>query len=233
MNSKVKLKKKILVVEDDKSLSLVLQRELNYMGYEAQGALDGQTGLDIALKNEFSLLLIDIALPKLNGFLIVQKLKSMNVKTPIMMMTNYNQIENEILSYVHGASLFHRKPINYELFRAQVRMLVETYKFQPNLVVGDIFLDPNKKVFKKNGKSIRLSKKEYIVMLTLTSSPGTVFSRKELISFVGGPNRSNIEDSSIDTLVSRLRKKLGKYKNNDVIETIYSEGYRLHLSYLE
>jgi DNA-binding response OmpR family regulator len=233
MNSKPKLRKKVLIIEDDKSLSLVIQRELNYMGYEAQGALDGQTGLDLAVKNDYSLIISDVSLPKLSGFSILQKLKSLNIKTPIMIITNYSINENEIIAYSNGANLFHRKPINYELFRAQIRMLVETYKFEPNITIGDIFIDPNKKVFKKAGKTIKLSKKEYGVMLILVSSPGTVFNRKELMGVGSGFSRINAEESSIDTLMSRLRKKVGKYKDTDVVETIYSEGYRLNLAYLE
>lgn len=89
-----------------------------------------------------------------------------------------------------------------------------------------------KRIVKKEGKEIDLTKREYNLFLILISSPGEVFSRREILNMIPA-NRNDPEDASIDTLVSRIRKKMGRFKNRDVIETIYAQGYRLSMSYLE
>jgi len=231
--SKVLNKKKVLIIEDDKSLSLILQREIEeYLGLSAYVALDGESGLDKALNNEYALIISDISLPKISGLSLIQKLKVKNIRTPIIIITNYNIEQTEVLAFSSGANIFHKKPLNYDLLRAQIKMLVDNYKFYPCISIGDISIDPIKKVFRKDDKIIELQNKEFNFMLALISSPGEVFTRREILS-MNYVKVIDVEESSIDTLVSRLRKRVGKYRGKDVIETVPKSGYRLSLDYLE
>lgn len=231
------MQKKILVVEDDKLLSTVIQRKVTKLGYDVYAVYDGDTAFEKAPTRDYSLIICDIALPTkknsevINGFSIVDKIRNTGLKTPIIIITNNNITENEMLTYLHGANIFHKKPINFDLLCIQVRKLIEDYKFDPEVHIGDISIDPEKSIFKKEGIVYDLTRKEFSLMLTLVGSPGEVFSRKEILS--KHVTRTESEESSVDITVSRLRKKLGKYKDEEIIETVHGRGFRLNLKYLE
>lgn len=231
----VATKKRILVIEDDKLLAVVIQKKVAKLGYDVFIVNNGDDGYNKAISNEYSLIICDIALPSTtseitNGFTIVEKMKKQGMKTPIIIITDNATKENEMKTFVNGANIFHKK-IDYDLLAVQVISLIDSYKLQAEIERGDIVLDPAKETFKKAGISYELTRKEFILMLILLSSPGEVFSRREILSkYV---TRMNSEESSVDTLVSRLRRKLGKYKGEEVIETIHGRGFRLSLKYLE
>lgn len=221
----------ILIIEDDNPLLLVLRQQIEYMGYKTDTAADGEIGLKKALNNHFSLVISDISLPKITGFSILTKLRDAKVKVPVILITNYNYEENELLAYSHGANIFHKKPINFTLLEKQIRMLLTNYDYKPIITMGDLEVDPGKKLVKKNGQTINLTKREYNLFLTLITSPGEVFTRKEIIN-ITRMSRLEAVEGSVDTLVSRIRGKMGTYKDEDVIETVYGQGYRLSLNYL-
>lgn len=231
------MKKKILVIEDDKHLSMVIQKNLSKIGYETYAAFDEEGGYNRSTQDKFALIICDIALPsnnKLNpksGFGIVDKIRNSDLQIPIIMITDNISRENEKLSYQYGANIFHKKPIDFEILCIQARKLIENYKYQPEIAFGDMVIDPLKGIFKKDEVVIELTRKEFILMQTLLSAPGVIFTRKEILSkYI---TRTDSEEKSVDVLVSRLRNKLGKYKGDDIIETVHSKGFRLSLKYLD
>ncbi len=228
----LKTKPKVLIIEDDSVLSQVVSRNVRNWGYGTEIIANGEVGLNFALNKGFSLVISDISLPGLNGLQIVEKLRSKGVKVPIILVTNFMQKDNELFAYKVGASIFHKKPLDYDLLKAQIKMLIENHRYTTQLKLGDLVIDPEKHIVQKNGSVIELSKKEFDLLLILASSPGEVFTRKEVIELTN-LNIKNLEESSVDTLVSRVRSKLGKYKNEDIIETVFKSGYRLNRIYLE
>src|SRR5438552_2388112 len=106
---------KILLIEDDLHLTFFLKRFLENKGFHVVDVKDGYEGLLRAKKNRYNLYLIDLSLPKVNGFTIVQKVRALNNNTPIIMITDKTFLNNEIECFELGANLFHKKPINYEL----------------------------------------------------------------------------------------------------------------------
>jgi len=112
------------------------------------------------------------------------------------------------LSYLHGADIFHKKTIDFEILCIQARKLIENYKYKPEIAFGDIILDPSKGTFSKDNIQIELTRKEFILMQTLLTAPGVIFSRREILSkYI---TRTDSEEKSVDVLVSRLRNKLGQ-----------------------
>lgn len=227
-----KSKLSVLVIEDDFSLATVLKRTIEALGYYVDAIHDGQQGLELALSNRYSLIIADISLPSLSGYGILQKLKTSGIKTPVIMITNFKDREKELNSYMNGANIFHKKPIDFPLLIAQIRMLVEKYRFRPEIELGDIVVNPQKMVVTKAGQVVPLTKKEFDLVLTLVSSPGDVFTRREIIE-ITNMNTKDVDESSVDTLVSRIRNKVGTYKDQEVIETVYKKGYKLSRLYLE
>lgn len=220
-------KSKVLIIEDDIALAKVLSRKVQILGYEPTQVNDGASGLEEVLSLQYSLIICDLSLPKMNGYSIIKRMKIQNMKTPVILITNFGQEENEILSYSYGANIFHKKPIKFSLLESQIKMLITKYQSTNEFMFGDIIIDPIRRVVKKNKKDIPLTKKEFDLLVLLSSSAGEVFSRREIIERIAVTN-SEIEEGSIDTLVSRIRKKIGHYRGRDIVETVYKEGYRLN-----
>lgn len=227
------LKRKILVIEDDKSLAVSLQVLLSNEGYDVYIGFDGQYGLEQASQKSYSLIITDINLPKMSGLEIVSKVRAKDIKTPIIVITNVTTEQNEIMAYKIKADLFHKKPLNYELLIKQVQMLLSKNIFSnEEIIVGDIVISPKMRIFKKSGKEINLSKKEFDFMVLMTSYPGEVFTRSEILNQIGFRSLG-VDDRSVDKLVSRIRQQIGSYEGEDVIETVYNKGFRLNQKYLD
>lgn len=225
-----RVKQKILVIEDDRKLSIVLQRELGWWGYEAYGALDGETGYNRILDEDFAVIICDISLPKLNGIEIIKKVRSQSIHVPFITITNFDKEKREQKIFESGANLFHTKPINYDLLKAQLNMLVESAGRKRIVQIADLKLDPNSWSTTIRGKTIKLSKKEFALLYSLMKAPGDVLSRNEIISQLKLGNYE-AEQGTVDTLVSRLRKKLAHFDSAPVVETVYGVGYRLNSNY--
>lgn len=225
-------KKDVLIIEDDKNLSLVLQTLLTRKSYSVQTSSDGNSGLRLAKSNKFDLVISDIGLPFLDGLSIVKRLRSLDIRTPIIMMTSLTDIQNELESFENGSDIFHRKPLNYALLLSQISMLMRRHYSRKEIVVGDLRINTLKGITYKNDVIIELANKEFNLLVLLCSSPGEIFSRQDIISLISD-RIGEVEESSIDTLVSRLRKKIGTYKKVDSIETVFKKGYRLNLVYLD
>ena len=221
----------ILLIEDDKNLSFFIQKNLQSAGHNVKTALNGEDGLKMALTSRYGLFIIDIGLPGISGFNIVNKLRIKDMKTPIIIITNDIKEDKERESFDKGANLFHKKPINFELLASQVKSLLSIHKMDPIVELGDLFIDTRRRYVSKMGKEIKLSYKEFELLLSLVSGQGEVLSRNDLINETFKGIRE-VEEGSIDTLVSRVRKKLKKYKGQYVVETVHGVGFRLNLAYI-
>lgn len=189
-------------------------------------------GLELAKTNKYDLILSDIALPYVDGLTILRKIRNLEIRTPVIMMTSLTGLKNELDSFEFGGDIFHKKPLNYELLLLQINMLLNRHFISKNIKIGDLSIDTSKAVIYKSGVKLDLSFKEFNLLTMLCSAPGDVFTRQEIISVLS--NRiTDIEEGSVDTLVSRLRKKVGKYKGKESIETVVKRGYRLSLEYLK
>ncbi len=231
MNTKKTLPAHILVVEDDESLSYFLRKTLEQQSLKVDSASDGEKGLKMATIHKYDLLILDIGLPSLNGLQIVKRLRGKDIKTPIIMITNDASSFNEKETFNLGANLFHRKPIDFDLLIVQIRSILSMNSVDPTFKIGDLFIDVKKRFVTKAEKDLHLSFKEFELLLALISVQGDVLSRPELINQTMKGIR-DVEEGSIDTLVSRVRKKIGKFEGEDIIETIHGVGFRLNLNYL-
>jgi len=221
----------ILLIEDDKNLSFFIQKNLQAAGQNIEASFSGDEGLKMALTKRYGLLIVDIGLPGISGFNVVNKLRTKGIKTPIIIITNDIKAERERESFDKGANLFHKKPINFELLASQVKSLLSIHKMDPVIELGDLFIDTKRRYVSKDGKEIKLSYKEFELLLSLVAGEGEVLSRNDLINETFKGIRE-VEEGSIDTLVSRVRKKLRKYKGQYVVETVHGVGFRLNLAYI-
>lgn len=224
------MKKKVLIIEDDITFSSVLKKNLISWNYSPKVINDGNLGLNEAFKSLYDLILIDIVLPGITGLEILKKIKHKELSVPIIIITQSHTSTNQIATFRNGANLFHSKPIDYTLLKAQIDSLIkDTYTEKP-ININGFTIEFAKRLLTYKKKSLNLTSTEVRLLTALYKNQGYVVDRQNLINatFKGSLEKSY---GSIDTLVSRFRKKISKLHssldNDSFIETVYGAGYKL------
>lgn len=217
------LTNRILIAEDDLPLAHVLSRKIEQIGYTSVVAHDGKKALSELMNSDFAVVLMDIGLPGLDGLSIVQTIRNQGFTTPFIVITTKNTTDTAIQSFHGGANLFHPKPINYDLLTSQIRMLAKQHIGEKVIELNGVVLDPPARKFVINGTVIPTTYKEFELLRLLISNPDRTFAREEILRRTA-KGRRDIEIGSIDTLISRLRRKLENYQG--MIETVHGVGFR-------
>ena len=218
----------ILIVEDEKKLSEILQKALKGERYSVDVAYDGNIGLDKALKNKYSLILLDLMLPKKDGITVCKELREHQVHTPIIMLTAKGSVEDRVEGLDVGADDYLIKPFSLDELYARVRaVLRRRKKTDADIIkIGHIIMDKKKHEVVCNGKRVSLTPKEYKLLDVLVSNPGEAISRQRLIDVVWGPEfiESNNE---LNVHLRYLRSKIDTHKGTSLIRTIRGVGFIL------
>lgn len=229
--------KKILVVEDDKSISTILQVNLKMSGYTVDCAYDGNTGLNKALTGDFDLILLDIMLPERDGFSICETVRSNGLNTPIIMVTAKEAELDKVLGLELGADDYVTKPFSIREVLARVKANIRRvqgekveFKKAPEkhgiVRVRELTIDTNTFTVTKNSIPLELSSKEYEVLFYLASNLGQVFSREKLLTDVWGYDGFYGDMRTVDVTMARLRSKIEDDTQNPLyIKTIRGKGY--------
>lgn len=221
---------KILIVEDDESLALAIAQILNEQKYQTEIAYNGEDGLDYALHDNYDLILLDIMLPKLDGFSLVKKLRQNKNNSPIIMLTAKDDIHSKITGLDSGADDYITKPFVKEELLARIRA---NARRQGDVIINtlsfcDLNLDLDTAILSCNTKSIQLSFKEFSILKILLVHPNLVISKEVLIDKVWG-NESEAEANNVEAYISFLRKKFQFIGTKVSINTLLRLGYRLEV----
>ncbi len=211
-------KKKILIVEDEKNIADVLAVNLMLAGYTYDVAYDGETGLAKALTGAYDLILLDIMLPKMNGFEVCTRVRR-KLSTPIIMVTAREDEKDKILGLDTGADDYVTKPFSFNELLARIKSNIRRSSGelvapeQPAaantmLTVRGLSIDTERYAVERDGNPIELSKKEYDLLVFLASNLGRPFSREELLEQVWGYEGFYGDIRTVDVTVKRLRDKL-------------------------
>lgn len=226
---------RILVIDDDIELCELLTDYLTGEGFEVQSVNHGQQGAEQALAEEYTLVVLDVMLPGMNGFDVLRKIREAS-KVPVIMLTARGDDIDRIVGLELGADDYLPKPFNPRELIARIRAVQRrseatetpsktTQQLSSELQVGDILLSPTKRSVKRNGESIELTSVEFTLLEVLLRQAGEVINREDLVEKALG-RRLSAYDRSIDVHVSALRKKLGKqYDSEERIKTIRGIGY--------
>lgn len=226
---------KILVIEDEPTLSRLLSYNLTQEGYETTVCEHGGEGLQKALQGNFDLIVLDIMLPGLNGFEILNRLHQNNVRTPVIILTARNAEEEVVQGLKHGADDYITKPFGVAELLARVSaVLRRTHNEAPKpslsnekvIQAGELSIYPEKYEVNVKGQPISLRPKEFEVLLYLVQRPGMVISRDDLMNVVWGFDYIGGQ-RTVDVHVSSLRKKLELEQQSVRIESIRGVGYKL------
>ena len=218
----------ILIVEDEKKLVDILKRALKTELYSVDVAYDGEVGLDKALKNNYSLILLDIMLPKKDGFAVCKELRDRHIHTPIIMLTARGGTEDRVTGLDLGADDYLVKPFGLiELF-ARIRSVLRRRKTVDSdiLKVANLVMDKKKHEVTRGGKIISLTPKEYKLLDTLITNKGQAIQRRQLIDAAWGPEFEETFNE-LNVHIKYLRNKIDTKKEKPLIHTIRGVGFVL------
>ena len=221
---------RILIIEDEKRLAETLRQLMEEQHYQADVVFDGADGLDYGLAGEYDLILLDIMLPKLDGFQVARRLRAERVSTPILMLTARDDVSDKISGLDCGADDYMTKPFDSGELLARVRALTRRQGevLSDVLTLGDLSLDCGSRTLNAGDRSVRLGFKEFEVMRLLLVHQAGVLAKETLITKVWGID-SDAEDNNVEVYISFLRKKLAYLGSRVVISTIRKVGYHLEL----
>ena len=216
--------KHILIVEDEEKISSFLQKGLRSNGYTASGAATGQDALAMFRTGEFDLVILDIGLPDIDGFELLQRLRSQDRRLPVIVLTARDAVTDRVSGLEGGADDYVTKPFSFEELLARIRVQLRSDRAPEKTVlqVGDATLDLRTRRLSVDGRTLELSAREFSMAELFFRHPGQVLTREQLLSNVWGYDYdpgSNV----VDVYVGYLRKKVGKGR----IKTVRGMGYRL------
>lgn len=218
----------ILIVEDEKKLVNILKKALKSERYSVDTAFDGEEGLGKAIKNNYSMILLDIMLPKKDGFAVCKEIRKREIHTPIIMLTARGSAEDRVTGLDTGADDYLIKPFSIKELFARIRAVMRRRKnTESNIIkVGDIIMDKKKHEVTRAGKVILLTPKEYKLLDTLLSNHGEAINRRRLIDNAWGPEFVET-NNELNVHIRYLRRKIDGGKNKPMIHTIRGVGFVL------
>jgi two-component system, OmpR family, response regulator len=219
---------RILLVEDEKRLAASLQAGLRAEGFAVDTAHDGEEGLWYAREHEYDAILLDLMLPRLNGYEVCATLRSEENWTPILMLTARAGESDQVQALDTGADDYVTKPFSFQVLLARLRSLLRRgVRERPTLLtLGDLVLDPASRVVTRDGTELSLTAREHSLLEFLMRRAGEVVTKADILTnvwdyaFEGDPN-------IVEVYVGRLRRKVDRPFGRSDIETLRGSGYRL------
>lgn len=219
---------RILLAEDETDLNRILTRKLSEEGYSVDSCLDGAEAMEYLEAAEYDGAVLDVMMPRLDGFALVARMREKGIATPVLFLTARDSVEDRVRGLDSGASDYLIKPFSMEELLARVRALIRQGSGAQSsvLTVGNLRLDLTTHEVSRAGKEIRLSAKEYALLAYLMHNPDRVVSREQIenhiwdFSYEGGTN-------VVDVYIRYLRKKIDEDFEPKLIQTVRGYGYRI------
>lgn len=225
--------KRILLVEDETNVVSFIKKGLTEEGYEMSVALDGETGLKMALDHSYDLIILDIMLPGRNGLDVCRAIRAENNFTPILFLTALGTAENVVIGLDTGADDYLVKPFKFIELQARVKSLlrrsmspvpVSTAPQEDIYTIDDLVLNDTSKTVKRGGEAITLTSTEYRLLLLFLKNKNRVLSRIDILEKVWDVN-FDMGTNVVDVYVNYLRKKIDKDRAGKLIHTMVGMGY--------
>lgn len=216
---------RILIVEDEIAIRDLLKISLNAQGYQCECASDGEIAADLLEEKKYDLVLLDVMLPKIDGYELLEYIKKTS-EIPVIFITAKSQIKDKIKGLTQGADDYITKPFEMGELVARVEaVLRRVHKMNDCIQMNDITIDVVARSVKKENERIELTPKEFDLLLLLVQNKNMALYRDVIFEKVWG-EELEFETRTLDLHIQRLRKKLGW---KDKIKTVYRIGYRLEV----
>jgi DNA-binding response OmpR family regulator len=218
----------VLIVEDDPAMLRGLEDNFELRGYRVKTARDGEQGLNMSLKEKPDLIILDIVLPRINGYQMCSLIRKRNLDMPIIMVTGKDRESDIVRGLTLGADDYVTKPFSIKELLVRAEAFMRRRKEQEPAVYefGDCQLDIRSRTLKRCGQQVKLSPKEFEILHLFVKRPGCVFTRAEILDTVWGYSHF-ITLSNIDGFVKILRNKIEPELGNPIhIHSVGEIGYR-------
>lgn len=224
---------RVLIVEDERRLADALCQIMQGQKYGVDAVYDGQDGFDYAMSGQYDVVVLDVMLPRKNGFEVVRALRAQNNPIPVLLLTAREEIADKVTGLDCGADDYMTKPFSPEELLARVRALsrrqgevqLEELRFD------DLCLGLSTRSLSRREKAVTLGFKEFEVLRILLSNPKRIVPKEDLLTRVWGTD-SDAEDNNVEAYISFLRKKLAYLGSRVGIGTVRKVGYRLEIAQL-
>ena len=220
----------ILIVEDEGALAGALEHILQKAGHITDWVSDGQSALDYIRGFPYDLILLDVMLPKLDGFAVVRQMRREKIAAPVLMLTARTAVPDKVEGLDAGADDYLTKPFDTEELLARIRAMTRRTGevIMDELSYGDVTLSLNMAQLSCGERTVQLSPKEFQVARLLLSEPQMTFTKELIISRAWGMD-SDATDNNVEAYISFLRKKLRYLKSRVGIKNLQKIGYRLEM----
>lgn len=222
---------KVLLIEDEPAISKFVKQGLEENGFTVMQAYDGKMGLSLAERSSFDVMILDLIIPGINGLELTKIIRNkLKLETPILMLTALNETEDIVKGLNAGADDYLGKPFKFLELLARVRALARrkgTIESEQNLLgTGDLEVDLNKKAVSRAGKEIKLTAKEFFLLVYLLRNKNRVVSRMDILENVWDV-QFDLGTNVVDVYVNYLRKKVDKPFDQKLIKTVTGMGYMI------
>jgi two-component system copper resistance phosphate regulon response regulator CusR len=219
---------RILVIEDEKKLAGFIRKGLVEQSYSVDVACDGLNGQLMANQNDYDLIILDIILPKQDGWITCKRIREDGVQAPILMLTALGETDDKVRGLDSGADDYLTKPFEFAEFLARIRALLRRRQdaSEPVLKVDGLVLDPSKHIVQRDGKVVKMTAKEFALLEYLMRNQGRVTSRTQISEHVWNidfDRKSNV----VDVYIKSLRQKIDRGYSKQLIQTVIGVGYVL------
>jgi DNA-binding response OmpR family regulator len=219
---------KLLIIEDEKSLANFMEKGLQQAGYAVEVCHDGLEGIKQASKGGFDLILLDLMLPSMNGFDILNNLKSIDIQTSVIVISALSDTEQVVKGLNLGAVDYIKKPFDWEELLARIRIVQRknTSGKSSKIHIEDLTIDLIGRTVTRAGKEIRLTAKEFLLLEYLARNANRIVSKNQIMEHVWDLDfdpGSNL----VEVHMYQLRKKIDKDFDYPLIETVIGLGYKI------
>jgi len=217
---------RILVAEDETKIAAFIKKALETHSIAVDLAADGEEAFYLATVSDYDVILLDVMLPKMTGVEVCQKLRSRDVKSPIIMISARGATEDKVRGLDSGADDYLPKPFNFSELFARIRSVSrrKATLLKPHIQVHDVVIDTNKCLVLRGEKRIDLSPREYRLLEYLVKNQGKVVNRFDIMENVWGSGERSLSNV-VDVHISHLRAKLDRGFEKELIRTVRGGGY--------
>lgn len=224
---------RILVIEDERPMRTALQDILQQEGYRVLTAADGEAGLKVAIEEKPDIILLDIMMPRLDGYAVCEELRKLSDPVPILMLTAKGQVEDRVTGLDSGADDYLVKPFSTEELLARVRALLRRTKRQGHGILrfslGELDIDLARQTAFRRKREVHFTAKEFAMLRLMADTPGEPISRERFLDIVWGYTAFPTT-RTVDTHIASLRAKIEKDPDHPQwIKTVHGVGYKLEL----
>jgi DNA-binding response OmpR family regulator len=224
-----KKRRRVLVIEDDQDLSRAVTNLLEDDGFDVVQCYDGESGLMVGLKGDFDVIVLDLMLPKRNGFSVCQDLRAAGVHTPLLVLTAKDGELDEVEGLEVGADDFLHKPFENSILMAHLNALLRRHdRGRPErLVVGSVSLDPMRRVVVAYGRDVTLTPREFALLEYLMGRVDEPLAKSEILQAVWGVGFDG-DPNIVEVYIGYLHRKIDLAPHDSLIQTVRGVGYCVH-----